>query len=158
MAQQKAINANAYNNNGGTTLTSATVAAIACGSKDVNKVPAETATSGTDQVDSGGTWAQIGQILTKTPGVTTSLAGQAKTGIGPGNPIQAHSIHAVVSRRTVHITSWNYATGVATKGNNTVDAFGDDHASTPTRAIPGELVYTTGAPLPTMDDYKAITG
>lgn len=32
-----------------------------------------------------------------------------------------------------------------------------DHAAAPTRAIPGELVYKLGQPVPVMADYSAKT-
>jgi hypothetical protein len=74
------------------------------------------------------------------------------------------SIHSKTNRRTVHITSWNYETGAATKGADTDDSFGADHAATPTRAIPGEFQYTdhgmakTGTlAVPTQADYPAKT-
>lgn len=35
---------------------------------------------------------------------------------------------------------------------------GTDNAATPTRSVPGELVYKTGASLPVRDNYKAKTG
>jgi hypothetical protein len=75
------------------------------------------------------------------------------------------SIHGKTNRRSYHITSWNYVTGAATKGADTNDDMGSDHAAIPTRAIPGELTYTdhgmaaTGAlAVPLNDDYDAKTG
>jgi len=75
-----------------------------------------------------------------------------------------HSIHVKTNRRSYHITSWNYVTGAATKSSDTNDDFHTDDAATPTRAIPGELIYTdhglarTGSlAIPLRDDYKAKT-
>jgi hypothetical protein len=69
------------------------------------------------------------------------------------------------NRRSYHITSWDYETGVATKGAPTNDDFGQDHAARPTRAIPGEFTFTdrgiatSGAlAVPLNDDYDAKTG
>ncbi len=74
------------------------------------------------------------------------------------------SIHYKTTRKTRHITSWDYKTGVATTGAPTTDDFNADNAATPTRAIPGELQYTDhgmarfGAlAVPIMDDYKPKT-
>jgi hypothetical protein len=58
-----------------------------------------------------------------------------------------------------YLTSWDYETGAITKGANAgqLAAFGNDHAARPTDAVPGELVYKTGAKLPVEDDYKPRT-
>jgi hypothetical protein len=58
------------------------------------------------------------------------------------------------------LTSWDYETGVITKGANAGDttSFGSDHAARPSDAIPGELSYKTGAKLPVADDYKPRNG
>jgi hypothetical protein len=52
-------------------------------------------------------------------------------------------------------TSFNPFTGQLTKGGNAggLASFGNDHAARPTDAIPGELVYKTGAKLPVQNDY-----
>lgn len=74
------------------------------------------------------------------------------------------SILSKTNRRSYHITSWNYVTGVATKSGDTNDSFGADNAADPTRAIPGELVYTDhgmaksgSLAIPLYDDYEAKT-
>lgn len=41
---------------------------------------------------------------------------------------------------------------------NTTSSTSTDQAATPTRAVPGELVYKTGKLAPVMDNYKAKTG
>lgn len=75
------------------------------------------------------------------------------------------SIHYKTNRRSYHITSWDYVTGAATKGADTNDNFNNDDAATPTRAIPGELVYTDHGmaksgtlAVPLATDYSAKTG
>ena len=75
------------------------------------------------------------------------------------------SIHYKETRRSYHITSWHYETGVATKGADTNDSFGTDDAARPTRAIPGELTFTDrgiassgSLAVPLNDDYDAKTG
>lgn len=61
------------------------------------------------------------------------------------------------SDRRLHITSWDYVTGVATKGGSAGAAFtwNSDQASVGTLAIPGELTYMVTGLNPTNDDYKA---
>jgi hypothetical protein len=69
--------------------------------------------------------------------------------------------------------SIDYATGILTKGGSAGTHYGavknyvqaddgttaaTDDAATPTRAIPGELVYMYGALTPKQDDYKAKNG
>jgi hypothetical protein len=115
---------------------------------------------------SGGTWAQMVEGSYVIRKVTTSLAGVANTTLLFGNSDYGRrSIHWKTSRRSYHITSWDYVTGEATKDPDTNDAFGDDHAATPTRAVPGEYVFTDHAiPLsgalavPLQGDYEAKTG
>lgn len=78
------------------------------------------------------------------------------------------AIHRHQGYQQLDITSWDYETGVATTGANagsTVLPSGVDgevgpqvdQAANPTDAIPGELVYKTGAANPTQDDYKQRT-
>lgn len=152
----KAINANPVVNNGGLVIDSSSTNLIAVGTKEQNSPSSATATSGTVKAVNAGNYCQINQFILKGVGATTALATVAYAGAGAGNPIPQVSQKIINSRRSVHITSWSYSTGIATKTANTVDSFGTDFV--PTRAVPGELVYTTGAKLPKMDDYKAITG
>lgn len=55
--------------------------------------------------------------------------------------------------------SWNAVTGDVTKGGQqgALSSFGADHAASPTNAIPGELVYKTGALIPVQNDYAPKT-
>jgi len=124
------------------------------------------ASSWNQKAVSAGTWAQMvagSYVLRK---VTTTLAGVANTTLLFGNSDYGrNSIHVKTTRRSYHITSWDYVTGVATKGADTNDSFNDDHAATPTRAVPGEYTFTDHAiPLsgalavPLSGDYEAKTG
>jgi len=92
------------------------------------------------------------------------LANTSYTGLNSGgNAAVAHrTIHWVGARRTNPITSWNYATGVATKGSATSDNFimdvtGNDDAAVPTLAVPGELCYMIKGIDATTDEYAART-
>lgn len=70
------------------------------------------------------------------------VAGSSSTFLNTGAAdYYRQSIYGKTNRRSYHITSWNYETGVATKDSDTNDSFGADNAATPTRAIPGELQY-----------------
>jgi len=88
-----------------------------------------------------------------------------------GNADFRRSINSKTNRRSYHITSFqltkNGTAGafVANKGADTNDDFNRDDAANPTRAIPGELVYSdhglarSGALAVPIDDfYKAKTG
>lgn len=114
----------------------------------------------------GGTFAKMAAGSYVMRKVATTLAGVANTVLLFGSSdFGRRAIHLKTTRRSYHITSWNYVTGAATKGAATNDSFGADHAATPTRAVPGELVYTDHAipksgalAVPKQDDYKAKTG
>ncbi len=88
---------------------------------------------------------------------------------GASDKAGRRAINHLVKNHRYDITSIDYKTGIATKGGSAGDAFNyvqaddgttaaTDDAATPTRAIPGELVYMHGALTPKQDDYKAKTG
>ena len=124
----------------------------------------------------GASWNQkanaSGSFAVMTPGkyvtrkIAEELAGVANTVLLFGSSDYGRrSIHVKTNRRSYQITDWSYITGAAQGVTTSNDDFGDDHAATPTRAIPGELVYTdhaipkTGAlAVPLQDDYKPKTG
>lgn len=179
MAQLKAVTANAYKNNGATILMAGAASTtsgpitnapgksiLGHGVHKGNVVPGPASAQGTLRAwgVGEGTWGLLDQFIIKGGNITSTLATVSYTGLASGaNPIQSKSIKDITSRSTVHITSWAYATGVATKGANTSDDFsmgqaaGTDHAVT-SRTFPGELVYLTGKIAPTQDDYDAKTG
>ena len=77
------------------------------------------------------------------------------------------AIAAAAGNYRYNITSWDYVTGIATKGGSagasvtyTNISSGSALASepAPTRAIPGELTYSIGTNVPTMADYKQRNG
>jgi len=86
--------------------------------------------------------------------VSTTINGVANDFLlsGGGKQGPRSSIHYLLSGRRLHETSWDYVTGAVTKGGNAGDSFNyvnpvgggtaTDSAAQPTRAIPGELVYT----------------
>jgi hypothetical protein len=96
---------------------------------------------------------------------TTLLSGAAQPGL-------LRSIHKLEVLRTRRLTTairagkWNIYKGRFLNNQNqatdnptvAVDTLATDEAATPTRAVPGELVYKTSAPEPVQDDYKAKTG
>lgn len=112
------------------------------------------------------------------PKVTTSIAGVSNTFLrsAADKPGIVRSIHRQEKVRTTRTTTairagqWNIYTGKWTTNPTTaVDAFWDnagnttsatstDHAASPTRAVPGELVYMTGKKAPVLNDYKSKTG
>ena len=120
----------------------------------------------TRRANASGTFAVMVAGLYVTRRIATSLAGVANTTLLTGaSDFGRRSIHVNTTRRTYHITSWDYVTGAATFGGATNDDFNDDHAATPTRAVPGEYVFTDHAvaksgPLATalQGDYERKTG
>lgn len=106
--------------------------------------------------------------------VTEELSGVANTTLqsGAGQPGLIRSIHKLEVLTTRRLTTairagkWNIFKGAflnnQTQGaDNPVvatDSLATDDAANPSRSVPGELVYKTGAPVPVQDDYKAKTG
>lgn len=99
--------------------------------------------------------------------VTTTLSGVSNTVLrsGADQPGLIRSIHKLEVVRTRRLTTairagyWNiYSGSFTTPPTVAVDTLATDEAATPTRSVPGELVYKTGAPTPVQDNYKAKTG
>jgi hypothetical protein len=95
--------------------------------------------------------------LMRGAGAMSTLAGVANTILNCPAAYRGrkHSIHRNESRRTIQISSWDYATGAATISSVTEDSFGEDHAARPTQDIPGEMVYLVSGNVPTQHDYAA---
>ena len=98
--------------------------------------------------------------------VTTSLSGVANSYLrsGAAVPGLVRSIHKLEILRTRRLTTairagnWNIYTGAFSPAPTVAeDTLATDQAATPTRSVPGELVYKTGAPVPVQDNYKAKT-
>lgn len=99
--------------------------------------------------------------------VTTTLSGVTNTVLrsGADQPGLIRSIHKLETLRTRRLTTairagyWNiYSGSFTTPPTVAVDSLSTDEAATPTRSVPGELTYKTGAPTPVNDNYKAKTG
>lgn len=110
--------------------------------------------------------------------LTTTLSGVSNTTLrsGANDQTSLRSIHRQEKVRTTRTTTairagyWNIYSGTwSTNPTTAVDNFWDnagnttsatstDQAATPTRSVPGELVYKTGKLSPVMDNYKAKTG
>ena len=98
--------------------------------------------------------------------VSSTVSGQANTILRSGAlvPSQTRSIHKRESFKVSRIATairanyFNRYTGLwTTSPTSTTDSPGADHAAAPTRAVPGELVYKLGQPVPIMADYSAKT-
>lgn len=96
--------------------------------------------------------------------VSSTVSGQANTILRSGAlvPSQTRSIHKRESfkvSKTATALRANYFsryTGLwTTPPTSTTESPGADNAATPTRAVPGELVYKLGQPVPVMVDYSA---
>ena len=172
----KAITANPLRDNGATVLMGGAIDA----SPVVTNAPAQSITgagkkqptgvyesshTGAYKSVSAGTFAVLaaGQYIMKGGNVTTQLAGVAYRGLrGAGNQNQIRGIHTLLTRKTVLIDSWDYATGAATfnGGNPSDDDFDiDGDYAIPTRAVPGNVVITDFDGLdPTVKALPAKTG
>jgi hypothetical protein len=79
----------------------------------------------------------------------------------PGLIRSIHKLEVLKTRRlttAIRAGHWNIYTGqFTTPPTVATDTLATDEAATPTRAVPGELVYKTGASVPVQDDYKSKT-
>lgn len=121
---------------------------------------------------SGGVFAYNNQkpVAKRT---TTSLATVSNTVLRSGalQPGLIRGIHKLETLRTRRLTTairagkWNIYKGKFLNNQNgtadnpvvAVDSLANDTAATPSRNVPGRLVYRTGAKLPVRDVYKAKT-
>jgi hypothetical protein len=117
---------------------------------------------GISEVNAAGNWDVDGSedLIAKGGGVTSQLAGVSYNGLKSGGVNMQRQVNKRESVKTVHILSWDYATGAATYGTPavTTDALGNDDAARMTRAIPGEFVYIANGKTPVNDTYDAKTG
>lgn len=99
--------------------------------------------------------------------VTTTLATVSKPflqsgALVPGNLRLLHKRESYKVNKiatAIRAGYWNIYTGTwTTPPTATTESPGTDEAATPTRSVPGELVYKTGAKVPVQDNYKAKTG
>ena len=100
---------------------------------------------------------------------TASLGGVSNTALlsGANVPSLTRGIHKLETLRTRRFTTairankYNRYTGQFEAGYPVVavDSLATDTAATPSRAVPGQLTYKLGQPVPVSDnDYKAKTG
>lgn len=172
----KAIDANPLRDNGATvimggdidsspTVTQSLAQTITGAGRKPQPKPTESATLGNIKANSAGTFAVLaaGHYVVKGGNITTQLAGVAYRGLrGAGNQNQIRGIHTLLTRKTVLIDSWDYATGTPTfnAGNPSDDDF-DINGSyqVPTRALPGNVItLDTGREVPTTTALSAKTG
>lgn len=122
--------------------------------------------SDTDKALSAGTFKYDNQRPVSKR-VTTSLATVSNTFLRSGALVPGHLrlLHKRESYKVNKIATairagyWNIYTGTwTTPPTATTESPGTDEAATPTRSVPGELVYKTGAKVPVQDNYKAKTG
>lgn len=104
-----------------------------------------------------------GEYVMKGINVTDTLAGVANNVLVFGaSDYGRNSIHKSETDRRTALTSWKWTAGdpvvyTATRSTNTT-TFNNDEAARPTRAVPGELVYRDGSPMPVQDEYSPKTG
>jgi len=182
MSTQKAVTANDIKNNGGTmkkagnaNTTTGPITSVRTLRDDAVKSPygAKVALSS----GSAGSSGNVGTHNAFTNFAYQNVAGEyimrkrTRYVNGSANTLLTSCASDVGIRRAIprlettramgsgYLTSWDYVTGVITKGANAggVTSFGTDEAARPTDAIPGELAYKTGAKLPVEDDYKPRT-
>lgn len=176
------VTANSTNNNGGSVLNggdTSVLNSIDLGYSDVGVFGSSVVDNDdADKALSAGTFSYSNQRPVAKR-VTEQLSGVNNDYLqsGASDPSNARSIHQVEVIRTRRLTTairankWNEYTGEFEAGYPVVavDEFYDistdstsvnptDNAANPSRQVPGELVYKTGAPVPVQDDYKEKTG
>ena len=118
-------------------------------------------TAGTFQPIAAGNFAtmDLTSWLIRGGSAQVTLAGVANTLLNSpaAQRGRKHSIHRKETDRCIHITSWDYATGVATISSVELVSFGDDHAARPSQTTPGELVYLVSGAVPTQANYATKT-
>lgn len=180
-----AVTATSTRNNGGTVYGGGTIASTLWDTmtKGVLNNPTGPIVYNTSALSGSrkrnGLAVAAGDFATMTAGsyvmrrVTTTLAGEANTSLrsGASDGTYRRSIHKVESSRLSTLMSWSWDgstsdlptyTGVyansSTANLDGQDATSTDVAATPSRSIPGGLVYKHGKPVPVSDDYDAKTG
>jgi len=97
---------------------------------------------------------------------TTSLAGISNTFLrsGSSNPNERRTVNKTESVRTrrsatsIRNGNFNIYNGLFTSSPTVaVDSFGTDTAASPTAAVPGQLVYKIGNPVPFTKNYAKKT-
>ena len=120
-----------------------------------------------DEAVSAGTFA-YNNVKPVAKRVSTTLSGVSNTVLfsGANQPGLIRSIHKLETLRTRRLTTalrankYNRSTGNWDGGYPVVavDSLSTDTAATPTRAVPGQLTYMSGANPVTNNDYKKKTG
>lgn len=166
----KAVSANDLHDNGATVLMGGTtgdaVTSVPSGSilgagRRAQPKPVASAYTGASTANAAGDFAELGDYIVKGGNITTALAGVAYTGLrGGGNQNQIRGLHTLLTRTTVLIDSWNYATGVPTynESNPSSDDFDNGSFAAPTRALPGNLVIIQDGKSADTEAYQAKDG
>lgn len=165
-----AVTATSTNNSGGAVINGGTTTildSVDLGYSNVGVFGSSVVDgTNTDKALSAGTFSYSNQSPVAKR-VTTELSGVSNTFLqsGASKPGLTRSIHKLEVVRTRRLTTairagyWNiYSGSFTTPPTVAVDTFATDEAATPTRSVPGELTYKTGAPTPVNDNYKAKTG
>lgn len=183
MAQTKAFTSNAVVNNGGTALGAGSAGtkldglSLATnahhpdvGSRVYQAVsPTDSGNLGTIKALSAGVFGKMEEGYYITRGYMSRLAQTNSTILrSPGSETASRKpYNPARGSQRLHITSWDYVTGVATKGGNAGDTFtyvnpvgggAVTQEAFPTMAVPGELCYMVTGITPTQADYAAVYG
>jgi len=164
-----AVTQSSTNNNGGSVLNGGSTAelqSIDLGYSNVGVFGSSVVDGAdTDKALLAGTFSYSNQspvakrLTSKLSGVSNSYL---KSGASvPGNVRSIHKLEVVRTRKlttAIRAGYWNIYFGQwSTNPDVVVDTLASDDAASPSRSMPGELVYKTGAPVPVQDDYKPKT-
>lgn len=164
-----AVTLSSTNNNGGSVLnggSTAELTSLDLGYSNVGVFGSSVVDgTDTDKALSAGTFSYnnqspVAKRLTDTiSGVSNSYL-QSGAAV-PGNIRSIHKLEVLRTRKlttAIRAGDWNIYSGQwTTEPSIVVDTLESDDAASPSRNMPGELVYKTGAPVPVQDDYKPKT-
>lgn len=174
MATTKAITGNGYKNDGGKIVAGGNNTSTRWGVMTLRETIDATRFTGTplsashvEMANSGGVYDNqvAGNYISRF--INQSIAGVANSTFRiPSSDYNRVPYTKYISYNRNNITGWNPLTGAPTYGVNRGVAVNLNDAAGnalttgepyPTRAVPGELVYRTGAPNPVLSDYQPIT-
>lgn len=157
------------NNNGGSVLNGGSTAelqSVDLGYSNVGVFGSSVVDgTNTDKALSAGTFSYTNQSPVAKR-LTNALSGVSNSYLqsGASVPGNVRSIHKLEVLRTRKLTTairagdWNIYSGQwSTEPSVVVDTLASDDAASPSRSMPGELTYKTGAPVAVQDDYKPKT-
>ena len=119
-----------------------------------------TPVTGTDVKASiaGGTFAYWNDASYVGMRVSSTINGSGNTSLFFGsNNMEDQAINYITGVYLTNVSDWSYVSGIPLSSTAVNYSYGADDAATPTRAVPGELIYQETGGVPTSGEYVART-